>query len=530
MPRRPQYYLILGLALIGWLILGAGCAQMPSLGTGATPTPGERPAVTGPATVTVKLGSIVESVRLIGRVAAVREADLYFERAGRLKNLAVKTGDEVAKDAVIAEMDAGDLEERIKTAQAALETAQVRVEQAKAQAHGKALQSKSELAAAELAIEKAEADLAKAIADGEAAKIGPSVQEKAQAAVREAQYNLDEAKRNQIVVQKSPVVSRTPYDRENEHNWYEVNMGQQQAKYDRGEITKEELDRHWQNLMAAKERLDSARAEAASALARAEEAVIKAEQALRQAEADLAAKLAMPPDAHIREAERTIAAAQLALDRARADYELKVAGAGEDYELKLLEKQAAEAQAALDELLAQQKGSTLVAPFAGRVIDARGRIGDQIVAFQPVAIVADPSSLTIRGDLMDADIPKVAVGQPVTVTIDSMAGLTLSGSVAGIPSRLSDQGNVDRTVQIDVTWPQPGQLGALARISIEVQRKDNVLVVPIKAIKTVGKRQFVEYMEGNLRRSANVEVGITTDTEAEIVSGLREGQVILAGQ
>jgi len=527
MGRKATYRLLAGLVLLSLLALG--CAQLPMVGGDQTPTPEQRPTVTSRPTVTVRRGSIVETVKLIGRVAAAREADLYFEHAGRLKNLSVKTGDEVAEGAVIAEIDTGDLEERIALAQAALETAQVRLDQARAQSKSKDLQRKSDLAAAQLAVQRAEADLQKAQADVEAAKAGPSLQEKAQAAVREAQYALDTAKRNLIVVQKSPVVSRAPYDRQNEHNWYEVNYGQQEARYNRGEIDKAELERHWQNLMAAKERLDSARAEAASALAQAEENVVKAEEALRKAQADLAAKLALPPDAHIKEAERGVLAAQIALDKAKADYELKQV-AGEDYELKLLEKEVARAKTSLDQLLAERKGSALVAPFAGRVIAARGRIGDQVVAYQPVAIVADPTSLIIRGELMDSDIPKVMMSQPVTVTVDAMAGLTLNGKVAGIPSKLGEQGSIDRSVQIEVEWPRPGQLGALARISIEVQRKDNVLIVSTKAVKTVGKRRFVEYMEGDLRRSANVEVGVATETEAEIVEGLREGQVILAGQ
>jgi multidrug efflux pump subunit AcrA (membrane-fusion protein) len=36
-------------------------------------------------------------------------------------------------------------------------------------------------------------------------------------------------------------------------------------------------------------------------------------------------------------------------------------------------------------------------------------------------------------------------------------------------------------------------------------------------------------MDGDIKRSRNVETGITTDQDTEIVSGLTEGMVILAG-
>ena len=68
-----------------------------------------------------------------------------------------------------------------------------------------------------------------------------------------------------------------------------------------------------------------------------------------------------------------------------------------------------------------------------------------------------------------------------------------------------------------------------ARVQIVVQKKDDVLLIPTQAIRTVGKRRFVEYMDGNVKRSRNVEIGISTDVETEVVSGLDEGMPILAG-
>ena len=77
---------------------------------------------------------------------------------------------------------------------------------------------------------------------------------------------------------------------------------------------------------------------------------------------------------------------------------------------------------------------------------------------------------------------------------------------------------------------RPGaDIGMLTRVQIIVQKKDDVLIIPTSAIRTVGKRRFVEYYEGNVKRSRNVEVGISTDVDTEVVSGLDEGMTILAG-
>jgi hypothetical protein len=36
-------------------------------------------------------------------------------------------------------------------------------------------------------------------------------------------------------------------------------------------------------------------------------------------------------------------------------------------------------------------------------------------------------------------------------------------------------------------------------------------------------------MDGNVKRSRNIEVGIVTDVDTEVISGLEEGMTILAG-
>ncbi len=63
----------------------------------------------------------------------------------------------------------------------------------------------------------------------------------------------------------------------------------------------------------------------------------------------------------------------------------------------------------------------------------------------------------------------------------------------------------------------------LARVQITLQVKPDVLIVPNGAVRTVGKRRFVEYLDGEIKRSRNVELGIVTDQETEITSGLQEG-------
>jgi multidrug efflux pump subunit AcrA (membrane-fusion protein) len=115
-------------ALSAFLSL-VGCAEI----GGTTPTPAPATSLTPVArpTVVVKRGAISDSVRILGRVAAAREADLYFPKAGKLKSVAVKSGQEVKEGQLVAELDTGDLTNQIGQATTALETAEIKLREAK---------------------------------------------------------------------------------------------------------------------------------------------------------------------------------------------------------------------------------------------------------------------------------------------------------------------------------------------------------------------------------------------------------------
>ena len=64
---------------------------------------------------------------------------------------------------------------------------------------------------------------------------------------------------------------------------------------------------------------------------------------------------------------------------------------------------------------------------------------------------------------------------------------------------------------------------------MNLQQKADALLVPQRAIRSSGPRRYIEYMDGNTRRTADVQVGIVAGADAEILSGLSEGQLLLVG-
>ncbi len=125
-------------------------------------------------------------------------------------------------------------------------------------------------------------------------------------------------------------------------------------------------------------------------------------------------------------------AAQAAIDSAQISLDQVKTGAS-DAQLKLAQAQVESAQAALDQAQAALNSAQLLAPFAGQVIEVNIHPAEIAPAGQPVIILADPSSYQIETtDLSEMDIHQITVGDPVSITLDALPGVTLQGKVSQI--------------------------------------------------------------------------------------------------
>jgi macrolide-specific efflux system membrane fusion protein len=69
--------------------------------------------------------------------------------------------------------------------------------------------------------------------------------------------------------------------------------------------------------------------------------------------------------------------------------------------------------------------------------------------------------------------------------------------------------------------------GMTASATITTQRKENVLLVPSRAIKRTGGQQVVEVTKDGQTEQRTVRTGITDGQQTEITSGLEEGEQVV---
>jgi len=136
-----------------------------------------------------------------------------------------------------------------------------------------------------------------------------------------------------------------------------------------------------------------------------------------------------------------------------------------------------------------------------------------------------PGTLSLRVDLTDQDAARLKVGQSARITMDGGDGTPYTGTVASVTANTSGLG---RTAVIKVDWPKDvPTIGRTATVMITVVHKDDVLLVPRKAVHSAGQTRYVQYLNGSSRKVANIQIGITSGDLIEVVSGLTEGQIVV---
>ncbi len=171
-------------------------------------------------------------------------------------------------------------------------------------------------------------------------------------------------------------------------------------------------------------------------------------------------------------ARANLAAAQAQRAAAQAQLDLLKTGATRE-QIAVVEASVKQAQVAVDAALAQRAKLQLIAPFDGTAGAVFVRAGESIAPGQPAVTLGDLSRLRVETtDLSEVDVARVHEGQPVRVTFDALAGVTISGKVTRIaPMSTPGQGGVNYTAIVDLDAIDPAlRWGMTAFVDIEIEQ------------------------------------------------------------
>jgi len=219
----------------------------------------------------------------------------------------------------------------------------------------------------------------------------------------------------------------------------------------------------------------------------------------------------------------------------------------------------------------------LVSPISGVVSSIDVKQGDLISSGKTIARVVNLEKLYVSASVDEVDYSRIALGQAATVSFDAIEGLAVGARVTYISSEAqTSQGIVVVPIELDLLGVDVPQLrsrlsqagidptqfqqrlqqlrtqgnlaqmpqrqlqsssqnqsariipGLSCEVNIVTMSKENVLAVPINAVKFSSGKAYVTVKKSDgSTEEREISVGVRTNNFYEVVSGLQEGEVVL---
>lgn len=440
--------------------------------------------------ITVSRGSVVETVAVTGKVKPKNAASLRFESSGTISKLLVEAGDRVKIGQLLASLNAGDLRQKVVQAEAELSASLVKL--------GNAGQS-----LADTDVKSGQA-LSTAYADA-LAGLGTIL--------------------NQL---------QTTYNA--------VNDIYSSVSLDNKLSTLRKLDDAYDTVVYALDDLTpaSTRAEVDAALAEVYPELLIVQSLTLEMVRDLNTLSSNSENnayresgadalADINDSVAQVAAYRKNISDALVDGKLDNNSSSASYQSAQAE--VATARASLAIARADLENASLYAPFDGVIASKSKSIGDGVSATDQIYYLIGEGGLEVSANIPEVDIAKVAVGNTATVILDAYGAdepfevviteidpaETLVDGVATYKTTFSFTVNDERI-----------RSGMTANIIVSTQRRDNILVLPFRAITVKDGKRVVRIVRGEERVDVPIQVGLRGNNgDVEIVSGLAEGDVVV---
>jgi membrane fusion protein, multidrug efflux system len=213
---------------------------------------------------------------------------------------------------------------------------------------------------------------------------------------------------------------------------------------------------------------------------------------------------------------------QSAFDTAKSGYDVAVAN------LDATKAQMAQAKKALND-------TRVLAPMNGIVAERFAQPGEKISPDSRILSIVDLSRVELEAAIPSTDIGSVRIGQGISLNIEGI-DKTFNGQVVRIsPSTQAGTRSVPIYIAID-NKDSRVRAGLFAQGVLALDKRSNVLVVPINALRETAGRNFVYILEGDKLAERDVKLGARDENGRasngsegviEVIAGLKAGEQIV---
>lgn len=191
------------------------------------------------------------------------------------------------------------------------------------------------------------------------------------------------------------------------------------------------------------------------------------------------------------------------------------------------------AEASLASAAAARDKSRIFAPIAGTIGKIIPKAGEFVSSQDAVIKLVNPH-FEVKVDIPETDIIKISLGDMAVITLDAYGDeIKFSGAVTQIEKgQTVIQDVVYYRVTVSLADDATRQIlsGMTANVTFSTEKKDNVLYIPSRAVKTNNGEKTVRILVNGVAQEVKVQTGLRGDDGlVEIVSGLSEGQEVIVG-
>ena len=145
----------------------------------------------------------------------------------------------------------------------------------------------------------------------------------------------------------------------------------------------------------------------------------------------------------------------------------------------------------------------------------------------PVVMVANIDTVKVLVNVSEKYLGRLKEKAEAEVKVDAYPDEVFLGKITRI-APLVDLATRTAEVEIEISNEEHRlKPGMFARVNIILEKKENALVVPIKAVLSENNRKFVFVVNGSIAHKKKVETGIYQRDSVEIVEGLKETNLVI---
>ncbi len=304
------------------------------------------------------------------------------------------------------------------------------------------------------------------------------------------------------------------------------------------------------NVLTNQAKLDQLLNPTLSDIATAKAAVTSSDATFQKAK-DALEQLRHPRAADLAAAQASLVQAQTQLDKAQLPYTeadlasqrasveqglanlSKITSPGTSQDIARAQLSVEKAQLNLDQARYNLDQAVIIAPFDGMISNVAVTAGaaQGVGSSTIVMSIIDPTTMQVQANVDETDVAKLALGQNALITVDAVGQRPFQGQITAIaPNATVQSGVTNYQITMSIRQPTGLRSGMTATAQVVYQQRQDVLLIPSRAIRTAGRERTVQLLVDGKPETRTIEVGLSDDQRTEVTSGLQLGdQVLIEG-